>query len=122
MTMKKLLTFSFASTSLAMSIPGILPHEYTTNDRLSVEWSTHLTSTGHHKVLAMDDEQPRFVETSTDFYGLPYTLLDNFKLCGLRPSPVKSLMAGYFDTDATFLTSGLEVNMIQAKKIALGET
>jgi hypothetical protein len=37
-----------ASTNLALSIPGIMPHEYTTNDRLKVEFSSHLTTAGHH--------------------------------------------------------------------------
>ena len=63
---------------LAMSIPGIVPHSYTTNDRLQVEWSSHLTSCGNHKVIVMDEGEPRFVHTKAEFYGLSYSTLDNF--------------------------------------------
>ena len=63
---------------MAMSIPGIVPHSYTTDDRLQVEWSSHLTSCGNHKVIVMDDGEPRFVHTNSEFYGLSYSTVENF--------------------------------------------
>jgi hypothetical protein len=58
---------------LSFSIPGLLPREYSTQDKLSVMWTSHLTSSGRHRVINIDDE-PRFIETTTEYYGLNYNL------------------------------------------------
>jgi hypothetical protein len=38
----------------AIYIPGIIPHEFSVADYLSMQWSSHLTSSGKHHVVNTD--------------------------------------------------------------------